>query len=188
MRKGIETETYRFIGDSKENMAVQMHNGKRIGTYTQTSIIKGLNANKHYVVGGKKLKTPIDNPRQTYLIYYGEDKEHIEQIIKITVDKRCLEKGDPNALAIDGMCASSINIRMKNWAVKALAVTSVVVMMTGLAYGMVKADEKETKMREQQMDSYFEWINEERAENGLPPLGEDYSEIELEGLGYQRGR
>lgn len=188
MKKNIETETYRFVGDSKENLAVQIINGRRAGSYSQTSIIRGLTENKQYVVGGKKVKSPIDSPRQAYLIYYGKDKEHIEQIVKIVVDKQNLEKGDPNALAIDGMCLHSVNVKIKNWAVKALAATSVVVMMTGLAYGFIKAGQQEDRIQRDKMDSYFEWMNEERAENGLPPLGESDYEIDYTDNNYQRGR
>lgn len=185
MGKRIEKETYEFVGDSKNNLVFQMQNGKMIGTYSQTSIIRGLNENKQYVVSGKKIKSPIDNPRQAYLIYYGKDKEHVDQIVKIVIDKKNLENGDPNALAIEGMCLSSVNVKIKQWAIRALAVTSAVVVMSGIGYGIVKGFEKESKAREEKLSGYYEQLNDQRIEKGLSPLGNGDSLFE-EGS-YGRG-
>lgn len=172
MKKKIEVETYRFVGDYRDDIAKRIEHGKAVGTYTQTSIIKVLNENKQYVVGGKKIKSPINSSRQAYLISYGRDGENPEQIIKIIVDKASLANGDPNALAIEGMCQHSVNVKIKSWAIKTLCVTSMVVMMTGLGYGMIKADEREYEEYQQRMQEYIQDMNEERAKQGLPPLGE----------------
>lgn len=182
MGKTVERETYRFFGDSSSNVAKQIENGEAVVTTSQTRIIQALNENKQYIVSGKKIYSPVGSKRQAYVISYGKDKEHVDEIITIVVDKDALEKGDPNALAIDGLCQSAIKVKMKNTAIKLVAGATIVLMMAGLAYGAVTAMEKEDEYNKQKMESYFEQIDEERAENGLAPLTAEY---EFDFNGYE---
>lgn len=190
MKKKIETETYRFIGDSTQNLATLIENRKAVGNYTQTSIIKALSDNKQYVVSGQKLKSSIDSTRQAYLISYGKDKENVDQIIKIIVDKENLEKGDPNVLAIDNLCNQSINVKIKNTAIKVICGAALALVTIGVVHGIVKADEKEFKANSETMTSYVDELNEERLQNGVNPIEMNNVEIQYENIeeNYNRSR
>lgn len=179
MKKNIEIETYRFVGDSKENTAKLITKGEPVKDYSQTSIIKALNENKQYVVSGTKLKSSIDNPRQAYLIEYGTDKENVEQIIKIVIDKEVLLSGDPNALAIENLCKQSINVKIKNTAVKVLAVATVAITAVGLTGAFIAASNMDAKDNELKMSSYTQEVQQEQNLNGGITLGDSTISVDF---------
>ena len=172
MKKNIEVETYRFVGDSKENVAKYLSKGQPVKDYSQTKIIEALNANKQYVVKGTKLKSSIDNPRQAYLIEYGKDKENVEQIIKIVVDKEQLLAGDPNALAIENLCKQSINVKIKNNAITFLKIATASLAAVGLAGAFIAAANGEAKYQDDKMESYRQEMQQEQMLNSEVPIGD----------------
>lgn len=179
MKKNIEVETYRFVGDSKENVAKYIVKGQPVKDYSQTKIIEALNANKQYVVSGTKLKSSIDNPRQAYLIQYGKDKENVDQIIKIVIDKDQLIAGDPNALAIENLCKQSIKVKIKNTAVKVLAVATVALAAAGLTGSFIAASNMDAKDNESKMSSYTQEVQQEQMLNGEVALGDGSISIDF---------
>lgn len=172
MKNKVEVDTYRFVGDSKVNEAQNISNGQLCGSYTQTEIIKVLNDNRDFVCGGSHPETG-NSPRDIFLIYFGKDKKNPDQLIKIIMDSENITNGDPNALAIQGMCNHAIKVKYKNIRHKVIATTAgalaTIGLMGTLVGGMIWADKKETEYQQEKNSSYQEWLEEERRQNGIHP-------------------
>lgn len=166
MAKNIEVETYRFVGDSSVNQVKFIQNGQHLGTYTQTQIIESLSKNSKHIQGGIKLKTKENDPRQGYIIYYGSDKNQPKQFIKIIFDKKNLEIGDPNALAIENLCKNSVSIK-NNKILKFVVKGVSVALVTGAVIGALAVGlKKENKLQEHDAQQYQQFLHEQRMEEG----------------------
>ena len=165
MGKGINLETYRFVGDSSTNKVKFSENGKTVGTYTQTEVVEALSQNRKHINGGIKLNTGESSSKSAYLIYFGGSKNEPKQIIKIIFDKKNIELGDPNALAIENLCEYSIKVknnRIKNAILSGVASITIV---GGLVGGMIWAGSKEQEYQKQETEQYQQWLQEENKEN-----------------------
>lgn len=165
-----QIETYKFIGDSSVNRAKKNVKGQPTETYMQTDIIAAFNDNKNLICGGSKLITGKDDSRMGYVVFFGKEKTNPEQIIKIIIDKKTIEKGDVNALAIDSLCQYALRVNKKNnkkLAMSAIAGTLGGLVVAGALVGsMIWADKKEDEIRNKNSEDYQEWLREERMENG----------------------
>lgn len=75
MKRDIEVEKYRFIGDSSVNRVLCTNADGSKTQYTQTDFIAALAQNKKNIKGGRKLKFGANNGKVSYLIDYGNDKK-----------------------------------------------------------------------------------------------------------------
>lgn len=185
MKRDIEVEKYRFIGDSSVNRVLCTNADGSKAQYTQTDFIAALAQNKKNIKGGRKLKFGANNGKVSYLIDYGNDEKRPQQMIKVTIDEENIAKGDVNALAIDSICQHSIKIGKNNIKKKILsgvAMTLVTVSFAGiLVGGFAYASKKEDEYQKQRMEEYITQMNEARRENGLDPLDYDgYSDSNYE--------
>lgn len=174
MKKDIELEKYRFIGDSSVNRVIGTRaDGTKI-TCKQTDFIAVLAQSKKDIKGGRKLKFNTNSGKIGYLIDYGNDENEPQQMIKVTIDEENITKGDANALAVDSICQQAVTIRKNNLKKKVLsgiAMTLVTVSLTGaLIGGFTYAAEKEAKYESEKMHDYITQMNEERRKNGVEPL------------------
>ena len=192
-KNNIEVETYVFVGDEYTDEAHRVVNGKVIGKYTKSGIIKTLKSNSKFIMSGTKLKSPIDSEFQSYLIEYGNDKNVPKEIIKIVTKKEALIPSDPYVVEIEKICQNSIRVRMKEKTVRTLAAISAVLVTVGISYGMVKLIEEDSKNVIDADKDYISSINSEREEKGLSPLGEEKNEdplmnVEFDFEDHQRSR
>lgn len=181
MKKDIELEKFRFIGDSGVNRVICTRADGTKVTCTQSDFITALVRSKRHIQGGRKLKLNTNSSRVSYLIDYGKEENEPQQMIKVTMDKENIAKGDINALAVDSICQHSITVRKNNLKKKVIdgvVTVLVTVSLTGaLIGGFTYAAEKEAKYESEKMHDYITQMNEERRKNGLEPLtyGEDVS-------------
>ena len=174
MKKDIELEKFRFIGDSGVNRVICTRTDGTKVTCTQSDFIRALVRSKRYIQGGRKLNLNTNSSRVSYLIDYGKEENEPQQMIKVTMDKENIAKGDINALAVDSICQHSITVRKNNLKKKVIdgvVTVLVTVSLTGaLIGGFTYAAEKEAKYESEKMHEYITQINEERRKNGLEPL------------------
>ena len=181
MKKDIELEKFRFIGDSGVNWVICTRADGTKVTCTQSDFITALVRSKRHIQGGRKLNLSTNSSRVSYLIDYGKEENEPQQMIKVTMDKENIAKGDINALAVDSICQHSITVRKNNLKKKVIdgvVTVLVTVSLTGaLIGGFTYAAEKEAKYESEKMHDYITQMNEERRKNGLEPLtyGEDVS-------------
>ncbi len=181
MKKDIELEKFRFIGDSGVNRVICTRADGTKVTCTQSDFITALVRSKRHIQGGRKLNLNTNSSRVSYLIDYGKEENEPQQMIKVTMDKENIAKGDINALAVDSICQHSITVRKNNLKKKVIdgvVTVLVTVSLTGaLIGGFTYAAEKEAKYESEKMHDYITQMNEERRKNGLEPLtyGEDVS-------------
>lgn len=181
MKKDIELEKFRFIGDSGVNRVICTRADGTKVTCTQSDFITALVRSKRHIQGGRKLNLSTNSSRVSYLIDYGKEENEPQQMIKVTMDKENIAKGDINALAVDSICQHSITVRKNNLKKKVIdgvVTVLVTVSLTGaLIGGFTYAAEKEAKYESEKMHDYITQMNEERRKNGLEPLtyGEDVS-------------
>ncbi len=189
MKKDIELEKYRFIGDSSVNKVVCIKaDGSQIEC-TQTDFISALAQSKKYIKGGSKLKLN-NSGKISYLIDYGNDEKEPKQMIKVTIDEENLSKGDTNALAVDSICQHSITVRKNNIKKKVLAGVAMTLVTAGLAGVLVSsfayAAKKDAEYESKKTESYVSQLNEERRKNGLDDLtfgdNTNASQIDYENL------
>lgn len=182
-RKMEETERYRFIADS--GIAKRIYPDGHEEIYDQEKIIRTLNVNKQYMIGGQKVNGPIDSPRQAYLIHYGFDKENVTQIIKIVVDKSSLEKGDPNALAIDDICRDAIKV--KNVRIAKNVGYTLIAGAAGIAFAtmIISAATKESEADKNKNKEFIDEANRHRYENGIEQLGASQGGLTFDDLTFE---
>lgn len=186
MKKDIELEKFQFVGDSSVNRVIcTKADGTKI-TCTQTAFITALAQSKKDIKGGRKLKLNTNSDKVSYLIDYGKDENEPQQMIKVTMDKESIAKGDVNALAVDSICQHSITIEKNNVKKKVLEGIAMTLVTAGLAGalvgGFVYASKKETKYESSKNHDYITQMNEERLKNGVEPLtfDDDLSEFSYE--------
>lgn len=187
MKKNVEIEKCRFMGDSNSNLAVYTTVYGESLKIRQTDFIADLSKMQKYIQGGSKINLGSDSSRISYLIDYGINKNEPKQIIKVTIDKENLAKGDVNTIAIDSLCRNAITIKKNNIKKKVMsgvAMTLVTVglvgtMITGLSY----AAKKETEYQTTKTQEYISDINAERIKNDVGTMDTgfniEYSNLDI---------
>lgn len=164
MGKKVETDYYKFV---ENGMALHLADDSLV---PQTKLIKALSS--EHVKNGKKLESTFDCCDQIYMFDCGEE------IIKIGVDRKLLENGDANALAVDGMCQNAIRVRNVNIRNKVIAGGLTVVFMVLTALGFRYAAKKEAEIQKNEDSKYVQYINEQRNANGVPQMLPDGSTLD----------
>lgn len=190
MKKDIEIEKYRFIGDSSVDKVICMRADGSTMDCTQTDFISALAKSKKHIKSGRKIKLNDNSGKVSYLIDYGNDENEPKQMIKVTMDEENIVKGDVNALAVDSICQHSITIGKNNIKKKVLsgvAMTLATVSLAGaLVGGFAYASEKDAEYEAKKTESYVSQLNEERRQKGLNDLtfgdNTNASQIDYENL------
>lgn len=164
MRKKTQTDYYKFV---ENGMALHLKDNELIG---QKHLIKALSS--EYVKNGKKLESTFDCCDQIYLFNCGDE------IIKIGVDKKSLENGDSNALAVDGMCKNAIRVRKVNIRNNIIAGGLSFALVVSMVLGFRYAAKKEADIQREEDHQYISSLDEQRKDKGVSPILSDGSTID----------
>ncbi len=149
-------------------------------TYSKDDVVDVVSnlINSNQLTKGHK----IDKKSSIYVIYrfvYEEETmsgKTIKYAYRVKVSKAYYEDNKPYTDRLEALVKSSHAIRTVN-KVKMLAIgVATTLVMSGAMVLINDAAEKEAEIRNQQTIEYVQQLNDERRENGMPPIGAAYED------------